>query len=141
MHQLLFVFAIFLGATLPLRADVIWLKNGRQIVAHVTRMDGTRVYYERGGSKASIALSEVDRVDSYSSPSDEVAASQNTLEEAGTSTGSRRPALQLPAPPPSPAIHGRSASWNPAKFAVSARPSHSGPTCAFCVPPIAISGG
>ena len=61
MHQLLFVFAIFLGATLPLRADVIWLKNGRQIVAHVTRMDGTRVYYERGGSKASIALSEVDR--------------------------------------------------------------------------------
>jgi tetratricopeptide (TPR) repeat protein len=105
MQRLLFVFAIFLGATLPLRADVIWLKNGRQIVAHVTRMDGTRVYYERGGSKASVALSEVDRVDSYSSPSDEVAASRNTLEEAGTGTGSRRPALQLPAPPPSPAIH------------------------------------
>src|SRR5579864_5832682 len=40
--------------------DVIWLKNGKQIVAKVTRMDGVRAYYERDGSKSSVLLSEVD---------------------------------------------------------------------------------
>src|ERR1051325_3472550 len=88
---LLFSFLLILSAAPCLRADVIWLKNGKQIVARVTHMDGTRVFYERSGTKSSVPLTEVDRVDSYSSPSDEAIPSQDAAASPGL--GARRPAV------------------------------------------------
>jgi tetratricopeptide (TPR) repeat protein len=84
------------------KADVIWLKNGKQIVAQVTHMDGRAVYYERDGTKSSVPLSAVDHIDNYS-PSDE--PTQSSAPDAGTASTRRPPAVQIPAPPPSPAIH------------------------------------
>jgi tetratricopeptide (TPR) repeat protein len=87
------------GAKLAL-ADVIWLKNGKQVVARITRTDGSQVCYERAGSKACVPLSQVDRIDSYEPSSD-----QTSPAESGAETRPHRSAVQLPAPPASPAVH------------------------------------
>ena len=84
--------------------DVIWLKTGKQVVAQVTHTDGTEVCYERGGRNACVPLSQVDRIDSYSPSSDQEAPSQAATAQGGE-LPSRRPAVRLPVPPASPAIH------------------------------------
>jgi tetratricopeptide (TPR) repeat protein len=46
-----------------LLADVIYLKNGRKIVAQVTKEDEKQVYYEEGGGEFAISKSMVDHVE------------------------------------------------------------------------------
>ena len=90
--------AIAVASPLVLVADVIYLKNGRQIVAQVTHMDAKQVYYERGGAESSIPWSQVERIDSFSPPAGESTPSENP----GGATRSRslppRPAMGPPPP-------------------------------------------
>jgi tetratricopeptide (TPR) repeat protein len=49
-------------------ADVIYLKNGRKIVAQVTRQDAKQVTYEVDGGEFSIAMTLVDHVEKTPAP-------------------------------------------------------------------------
>lgn len=73
-------------------ADVIYLKNGRTIVAEVTRQDSKQVFYERGGGEYAVPRSLVDRIEKAPVPS----------AEAGPNERSRQaiPARDLPLPVP-----------------------------------------
>jgi tetratricopeptide (TPR) repeat protein len=57
-----------------LLADVIYLKNGRKIVAQVTKEDEKQVYYEAGGGEFAISKSMVDHVEKADTPSPTPAA-------------------------------------------------------------------
>ena len=54
-----------------LLGDVIYLKNGRKIIAPVTREDGAQVYYEMAGGEIAIPKSIVDHVDKSEAPAPE----------------------------------------------------------------------
>jgi len=51
-----------------LLADVIYLKNGRKIVAQVTKEDEKQVYYEMDGGQFAVSRSMVDRVEKADAP-------------------------------------------------------------------------
>ena len=51
-----------------LLADVIYLKNGRKIVAQVTKEDDKQVYYEADGGEFAVAKSMVDHVEKSATP-------------------------------------------------------------------------
>ena len=77
----------------PCRADTIYLKNGRTIVAATTRDDGKRVYYESGGGEYSIPRSLVDRIEkSDPSPAE-------TATDSGTSQTTSKRSVPLPTLP------------------------------------------
>ncbi|MGA2985572.1 MAG: hypothetical protein ABSG32_17305 [Terriglobia bacterium] len=52
----------------PLLADVIYLKNGRQIVGQVTKEDEKQVYYEADGGEFAVSKSIVDHVEKSDAP-------------------------------------------------------------------------
>jgi tetratricopeptide (TPR) repeat protein len=52
----------------PLLADVIYLKNGRKIVAQVTKEDEKQVYYEMDGGEFAVPKSIVDHVEKTDAP-------------------------------------------------------------------------
>ncbi len=68
-------------------ADVIYLKNGRKIVANVSHEDSKQVYYELAGSEIAIARSLIDRIEKspLAAPADAAPARE------------RQPALPPPA--------------------------------------------
>ena len=77
------------GAASGLRADTIHLKNGREIVAEVTREDSRQVYFNRDGNEYAIPRSLVDHIDKISQGGD-----PDAMGSAAT-----RPDLPLPSPP------------------------------------------
>jgi len=66
-----------------LYADVIYLKNGRKIVAQVTKEDEKQVYYEADGGEFGVAKSMVDHVEKSDVPA---------------AQGSPRPSRDVPLP-------------------------------------------
>ena len=62
------VFLALLALPLLLRADVIYLKNGQQIVAQVTQEDEKLIRYEAGGGEFSVPRSLVDHVEKSAAP-------------------------------------------------------------------------
>lgn len=52
------------------RADVIYLKNGRKIVATVTRQDAKHVFYELGEGEVALPRSLIDRIEESSEADD-----------------------------------------------------------------------
>lgn len=83
------------GASPVCLADVIYLKNGRKIVAEVVREDSTQVFYQRGGGDFGIPRSLVDRIEKSPLPATEAIPSADSSQAI-------QPA-ELPLPP-SPAI-------------------------------------
>jgi len=69
-----------------LLADVIYLKNGRKIVAQVTKEDEKQVYYEADGGEFAISKSIVDHVEKSDAPA------------AAPAPGSPRPSREVPLP-------------------------------------------
>jgi tetratricopeptide (TPR) repeat protein len=83
-----------------LLADVIYLKNGRQIVAQVTKEDEKQVYYEADGGEFAISKTMVDHVEKSDAPA------------AAPAQGSPRPSRDVPlpiTPPLDTSIEGGSA--------------------------------
>lgn len=78
-------------AQLP--ADVIYLKNGRKIVAEILREDSQQIFISREGGEVAIPRTIVDRIER--SP----AASAEPTEEAGDAGTERQRDLPLPPPP------------------------------------------
>ncbi len=80
-------------AALPSFADVIYLKNGRKIIANVIRQDSKQVFYERGGGEIALPRSLVDRIEK----------SDSLPDEPTPGTGARgTPQAELPLPPALP---------------------------------------
>ncbi len=79
-------------------ADTIYLKNGRKIVADVTREDPKQVFYERNGGEFSVPRSLIDRIEKSSPSSDEMGRS-----DSGTRGPRAGSAGDLPLPPAPPA--------------------------------------
>ncbi len=73
-------------------ADVIYLKNGRKIVAAVSREDAKQIYLVREGGEYALPRSLVERVEKSPLPTDE--------ESTAEPSESREPARDLPLPPP-----------------------------------------
>ena len=69
-------------------SDVIYLKNGRNIVAQTTRQDARQVVYEVQGGEFSIPLSLVDHIE------------KSALTAASPDESASRPQRHLPLPPP-----------------------------------------
>ena len=69
-----------------LLADVIYLKNGRKIVAQVTKEDEKQVYYEVDGGEFAVSKSMVDHVEKSDAPA------------AAPAQGSPRPSRDVPLP-------------------------------------------
>jgi len=67
-------------------ADVIYLKNGRKIVAQVTKEDEKQVTYEVDGGEFSVSKSMVDHVEKTDAPA------------AAAAQGSPRPSRDVPLP-------------------------------------------
>lgn len=90
---------VVLAAGIPsiARADVIYLKNGRKIVAEVTREDSKQVYYERGGGEFALPRSLVDRIEKVASPAAEPATGEGSARARTVSD------LPLPETPPADA--------------------------------------
>jgi tetratricopeptide (TPR) repeat protein len=63
-------------------ADVIYLKNGRKIVARVTQEDSQRVVYSIQGGELSIPRSMVDHIEKSVEPADEQPAYQSETPSA-----------------------------------------------------------
>lgn len=61
--QVLTVFALLLVCAVPVWADKIILKNGRQILAYNVREDGDKVRYETSAGELSIPKSIVDHIE------------------------------------------------------------------------------
>ncbi len=78
-----------------LRADVIYLKNGRKIIAIVTREDAKQVVYERGGGEFAVPRSLVDRIEKTGSLPEE---ERSTASSPQTSSPKDLPL------PPAPAL-------------------------------------
>jgi len=92
--------SLILAAATTARADVINLKNGRQIVGRVKRQDAMRVYYEHCGVESSVLWSEVERIDSFSDPAGESTAGGDARE-----AGCKQPfSVQLPAQALAPVV-------------------------------------
>lgn len=68
-HSPLLIVLLTIVSAAIAQADVIILKNGHQIVAHVVKQDSYRAYYERCGAQSSVAWSDVERVDAFSDAS------------------------------------------------------------------------
>ncbi|MBI1983689.1 MAG: hypothetical protein HYS61_05785 [Acidobacteria bacterium] len=81
-----FLLAIFAapGAT---RADVIYLKNGRKVVAEVTREDEKSVFFVRGDDEFSIPRTLVERIERSGFPPAETSSDTDATDD-------------LPMPPP-----------------------------------------
>jgi len=73
------------------RADVIYLKNGRKIVATVTRQNAKQVFYELGEGEVALPRSLIERIEKSS-----------RAEDAGQTRGSPQgdAAREIPLPPP-----------------------------------------
>jgi tetratricopeptide (TPR) repeat protein len=69
-----------------LLADIIYLKNGRKIVAQVTKEDDKQVFYEADGGEFAIAKSMVDHVEKSNAPA------------AAPAQGSSQPGRDIPLP-------------------------------------------
>ena len=67
-------------------ADVIYLKNGRKIVAQVTKEDEKQITYEVDGGEFSVSMSMVDHVEKSEAPG------------AAPAQGSSRPSRDVPLP-------------------------------------------
>ena len=67
-------------------ADVIYLKNGRKIVAQVTKEDERQVYYELDGGEFAVPKSMVDHVEKSDAPA------------AAPSGGTSKPGRDVPLP-------------------------------------------
>lgn len=67
-------------------ADVIYLKNGRKIVAQVTKEDEKQVHYELDGGEFAVSKSMVDHVEKSDAPA------------AAPAGGSPRPSRDVPLP-------------------------------------------
>jgi tetratricopeptide (TPR) repeat protein len=85
------VLALFSAPSVS-RADVIYLKNGRKIVAPITRQDSKQVFYELGQGEVAIPRSLIDRIEKSSQPVE-------ATEDASPSPGSRTRQEPLPPPP------------------------------------------
>ena len=70
-------------------ADVIYLKNGRKIVAQISREDAKQVFYEVEGGELAIPRSLVDHIE------------KSAATESSTREGPAQPARLLPLAPPS----------------------------------------
>src|SRR3990172_9021097 len=51
-----------------LSAEIIYLKNGRKIVADIVREDARQIFVSRGGGEYAIPRSIVDRIEKNASP-------------------------------------------------------------------------
>ncbi len=102
---LLAALALAIAAASPAGlADVIYLRDGRKVVAQVTRIDAERVYYERRGVGFSMPLSQVDRIDSFSPPPGESTPSENSGRSTRPHSLPPPPGVELPPEAPSPVI-------------------------------------
>lgn len=75
-----------------LLADVIYLKNGRKIIAAVAREDAKQIYLVREGGEYALPWTLVERVEKSPPPAAE--------ESAGESSEPPEPPRDLPLPPP-----------------------------------------
>jgi tetratricopeptide (TPR) repeat protein len=66
--RILFAAPLVLAAVSSASADVIYLKNGRKIVARSTREDSKEVYYEVDGGELGIPKGLVEKVEKSASP-------------------------------------------------------------------------
>ncbi len=81
------------------RADVIYLKNGRKIVATVTRQNAKQVFYELGKGEVALPRSLIERIDKSSQAED---ADQT----GGSPQGRAGREIPLPPPPEAEAVAG-----------------------------------
>jgi len=84
------LFALLLTLPYLLRADTIYLKNGRQITAQVTKEDSKQVFYELDGGEYAVPKSIVDHIDRSPAAS--------TPRQPADSRPARNLALPLPSP-------------------------------------------
>lgn len=93
-RSLLLSGAVLFVALVPstLLADVIYLKNGRKIVAAVSREDARQIYLVREGGEYALPRSLVERVEKSPPPAAE--------ESTGESSETPEPPRDLPLPPP-----------------------------------------
>jgi tetratricopeptide (TPR) repeat protein len=84
---------------LPSLADIIYLRNGRKIVAQVTREDDKQVFYESSEGEVALPRSMVERIEKSSAPSTATPPAQN-------SSRSNPKQLPLPAVPPDDSTFG-----------------------------------
>ncbi|HEX8871727.1 MAG TPA: hypothetical protein VF758_03110, partial [Candidatus Acidoferrum sp.] len=61
--KILGALALFLALTAPARADKIYLKNGRQIVAYNVVEDGDKIRYETSAGQLAIPKAIVERIE------------------------------------------------------------------------------
>jgi tetratricopeptide (TPR) repeat protein len=73
-------------------ADVIYLKNGRKIVAEVSRQDSEQVVFNRGGGEFAIPRALVDHIEKSPQPSSEPPPGETDV--------APHPEIDLPLPPP-----------------------------------------
>jgi len=66
-------------------ADVIYLKNGRTIVAEATREDTSQVHYELGGGEYALPRSLVDHIEKSTAPSAPAAPAERPRQAIRTS--------------------------------------------------------
>lgn len=83
-----------LAAVSPLRADTIYLKNGKKIVAMVERQDDKQLFCQKGDAEFSIPKSSVDHVEKGPLPSED-----NQPDAASDSPQESRHPVPLPPPP------------------------------------------
>jgi tetratricopeptide (TPR) repeat protein len=79
-------------AALPLRADVIYLKNGNRIVGQITRQDSRQVVYEADGGEFAVPRAIVDHL--------EIVPRTERVLPPAEPAASRQVALPLPSAPP-----------------------------------------
>lgn len=85
-------FAIATASSVSL-ADVIYLKNGRKIVAEVTREDSKQVFYQRGAGEFAIPRTLVERIEKSPLPMGSEAPAESSLQAPAARD------LPLPLPP------------------------------------------
>ncbi len=79
---------VLVAGSLPLQADVIYLKNGKKIVAAVLHQDERKVTYEQSGNQVTIPLNLIDHIEKAPLPAEHP--------ESGADAPEKK--LDLPAP-------------------------------------------
>ena len=101
-----FVLALTMVAVPPAAsADVIYLKNGKTIVAEVVREDVKQIFCQRGGAEFAIPRSLVERIEKSTNPVPE--------DSPGASPSQAATPRNVPLPPP-PAVEASSDGNSPA---------------------------
>jgi tetratricopeptide (TPR) repeat protein len=88
--------AMLLLAALPLRGDVIYLKNGNRIVGQIIRQDSRQVVYEADGGEFAVPRAIVDHL--------EILPPAERVLPPAAPPPARQVPLPLPAPPPPAAV-------------------------------------